>query len=130
MSWRLQIKKMEGDIKNLKDNPQTTLLEGMHSVAYHGGLGRPLICPEGCLAGLNAEVLAEFYAENYTAPRIVLAAGEHACKGTGEPMDLRSGDKSARLGLVGLLFSSWAGYSSTLDKYWDSCGEEDAQCST
>ncbi|GAB4821951.1 hypothetical protein N2152v2_008997 [Parachlorella kessleri] len=81
-SWEVaeQIKKMEGDIKNLKDNPQTTLLEGMHSVAYHGGLGRPLICPEGCLANLNAEVLAEFYAENYTAPRIVLAAAgvEHS----------------------------------------------------
>ncbi len=71
----VQIKKMEADVKNLKDNPQTTLLEGLHSVAYHGGLGRPLICPEGCLSSLNADVLAEFYATNYTAPRMVLAAG-------------------------------------------------------
>lgn len=45
---------MEADLKNLADNPQTTLLEGLHSVAYTGGLGRPLIVPDGCLGGLNA----------------------------------------------------------------------------
>lgn len=74
-SWEVaeQIRKMEADVKNLKDNPQTTLLEGLHSVAYNGGLGRPLIVPDGCLGGLNADVLAEFYAANYTAPRMVLA---------------------------------------------------------
>lgn len=49
-----QIRKMEADLKNLADNPQTTLLEGLHSVAYTGGLGRPLIVPDGCLGGLNA----------------------------------------------------------------------------
>lgn len=49
-----QVRKMEADVKNLKDNPQTTLLEGLHSVAYSGGLGAPLIVPEGCLGGLNA----------------------------------------------------------------------------
>lgn len=70
-----QVKKMETDVKSLKDNPQTTLLEGLHSVAYHGGLSRPLICPEGCLSGLTADVVADFYAQNYTAPRIVVAAG-------------------------------------------------------
>ena len=122
---------MEADVKNLKDNPQTTLLEGLHSVAYSGGLGRPLIVPEGMLGGLTAggwaavlpavltascgrqrasgcagreagrraagwttqhryssttvplpspphpssppDVAAEFYAANYTAPRMVLA---------------------------------------------------------
>jgi processing peptidase subunit alpha len=74
-SWEVaeQVRKMEADVKNLKDNPQTTLLEGLHSVAYTGGLARPLIVPEGCLGGLNADVLADFYAANYTAPRIVLA---------------------------------------------------------
>ena len=51
---RLQVRKMEADVKNLKENPQTTLLEGLHSVAYSGGLGRPLIVPEGCLNGLTA----------------------------------------------------------------------------
>lgn len=51
---RPQVRKMEADVKNLRDNPQTTLLEGLHSVAYTGGLGRPLIVPEGLLGGLNA----------------------------------------------------------------------------
>ena len=50
----LQVTKMEADVKGLKDNPQTTLLEGLHSVAYNGGLGRPLIVPDGCLSGLSA----------------------------------------------------------------------------
>ena len=74
-SWEVaeQVKKMEADIKNLTDNPQTTLLEALHSVAYHGGLGRPLIAPKEILGNLNADVLAEFYAQNFTAPRIVLA---------------------------------------------------------
>ncbi|PSC71302.1 mitochondrial-processing peptidase subunit alpha-like [Micractinium conductrix] len=74
-SWEVaeQVRKMEADVKNLKDNPQTTLLEGLHSVAYSGGLGRPLIVPEGMLGGLTADVAAEFYAANYTAPRMVLA---------------------------------------------------------
>lgn len=74
-SWEVaeQVRKMEADVKNLRDNPQTTLLEGLHSVAYTGGLGRPLIVPEGLLGGLNADVLADFYAANYTAPRMVLA---------------------------------------------------------
>ncbi len=49
-----QVRKMEADVKNLRDYPQTTLLEGLHSVAYTGGLGRPLIVPEGLLGGLNA----------------------------------------------------------------------------
>ena len=52
----LQVTKLEADVKGLKDNPQTTLLEGLHSVAYNGGLGRPLIVPDGCLPGLSAGV--------------------------------------------------------------------------
>lgn len=74
-AWEVaeQVRKMEADVKNLQANPQTTLLEGLHSVAYTGGLGRPLIVPEGCLGGLNADVAAQFYADNYTAPRMVLA---------------------------------------------------------
>lgn len=37
--WVLQIKKMEADIKNLKDNPQTTLLE-VNSGAAHSSRGQ------------------------------------------------------------------------------------------
>eukprot|EP00887_Chlorella_sp_A99_P006439 scaffold3.g6439.t1 len=76
-SWEVaeQVKKMEADVKNLRDNPQTYLLEGLHSVAYKGALGHPLVAPEGSLSHLSADALAEFYATNYTAPRMVLAGG-------------------------------------------------------
>lgn len=45
---------MEGDVANLAGNAQQALLEGLHSAAYAGGLGRPLIVPQGCLGALNA----------------------------------------------------------------------------
>lgn len=81
-SWEVaeQVKKMEADVKNLRDNPQTYLLEGLHSATYQGALGNPLVAPEGSLSHLNADSLAEFYSANYTAPRIVLAGAgvEHA----------------------------------------------------
>lgn len=51
----------------------TATLQGMHEVAYTGGLARPLIVPESALAGLSASSLADFVARNYTAPRITLA---------------------------------------------------------
>lgn len=49
------------------------VLQGLHEVAYSGGLARPLIAPESALDGLSADGLAEFVAQNYTAPRIVLS---------------------------------------------------------
>lgn len=49
------------------------LVQGMHEVAYTGGLARPLIAPESALPNLSASALAEFVAANYTAPRITLA---------------------------------------------------------
>lgn len=71
-SWEVAecVKKMEADIKSLADNPQTSLLEGAHSVAYTGALGRPLVAPTA--GHLSADTVAEFYAENYTAPKMVL----------------------------------------------------------
>ena len=47
--------------------------QGMHEVAYSGGLARPLIAPESALAGLKADALAEFVARNYTPSRMTLA---------------------------------------------------------
>ncbi|KAJ7548996.1 hypothetical protein O6H91_07G035900 [Diphasiastrum complanatum] len=55
-------------------NPQTLLLEALHSAGYAGALGQPLLAPESALVRLNPDVLHEFIAENYTAPRMVLAA--------------------------------------------------------
>jgi processing peptidase subunit alpha len=54
-------------------NPQAALMETLHTTAYSGGLGRPLLAPAASLAALSADDLYEFVAQNYTAPRIVLA---------------------------------------------------------
>ena len=48
--------------------------QSLHEVAYTGALARPLFCPEGAIGGLSAEKLAGFVKENYTGPRVVLAA--------------------------------------------------------
>jgi processing peptidase subunit alpha len=73
--WEVKeaIAKMEEDVKNLEDNPQTTLLEALHSVAYSGALGRPLIAPKSVISGLSPETVREFVNENYTGSRIALS---------------------------------------------------------
>ncbi len=48
-------------------------VQGMHEVAFTGGLARPLIAPEDVLKGLSADKLADFVARHYTAPQITLA---------------------------------------------------------
>ena len=65
------------------------LLQGLHSVAYTGALGRPLICPEGGIANLSADTLHEFVHSNFVAPKMVLAVAgsEHkALLELAEPM--------------------------------------------
>ena len=47
--------------------------QGLHSVAYTGALGRPLICPEGGIANLSSDTLHEFVSSNFVAPKMVLA---------------------------------------------------------
>ena len=73
--WEVKenIAKMEEDLKNLADNPQTTLLEALHSVAFQGALGRPLIAPKDAISGLSPELLREFVQTHYVAPRMVLS---------------------------------------------------------
>ncbi len=51
--------------------------QGLHSVAYTGGLAKPLVAPPGVAARLTPPVLADFIANNYGAQRMVLA-GEPA----------------------------------------------------
>lgn len=48
-------------------------MQGLHTVAYQGALGRPLVCPEDCIGGLNADVLASYVEQNFKANRIVFA---------------------------------------------------------
>ena len=63
--------------------------QGLHSVAYTGALGRPLICPEGGIANLSSDTLHEFVSSNFVAPKMVLAVAgtEHrALLELAEPM--------------------------------------------
>eukprot|EP00898_Chlorokybus_atmophyticus_P006707 jgi/Chlat1/7037/Chrsp56S06707 len=69
-----QLNKMKSEIEDLKNNLQSMVLEALNSVAFTGGLGRPLIAPEHALGTLNASLLEEFVQANYAAPRIVVAA--------------------------------------------------------
>ena len=48
-------------------------MQGLHAVAYEGALGRPLVCPEDCTGGLNADMLASYVEQNFKANRIVFA---------------------------------------------------------
>lgn len=48
------------------------LAQGLHSVAYTGGLSNPLVAQEGASHRLSAEVIADFIASNYSAGRMVL----------------------------------------------------------
>ncbi|KAL3697646.1 hypothetical protein R1sor_011722 [Riccia sorocarpa] len=69
-----QLEKVKAEIAEVSNNPQSVLLEALHSAGYNGALGNPLLAPESALVRLDGYTLAEFVAQNYTAPRIVLAA--------------------------------------------------------
>ncbi|KAL8489694.1 hypothetical protein ACS0TY_025548 [Phlomoides rotata] len=76
LDWEVneQIHKMSDEISELSKNPQHLLLEAIHSSGYSGPYANALVASESALSGLNSTVLEEFVAENFTAPRIVLAA--------------------------------------------------------
>jgi processing peptidase subunit alpha len=73
--WEVKeaLDRMKEDVKNLEDNPQTTLLEALHSAAYSGGLSQPLIAPKGVVSSLTPEVAREFVNELYTGARMCLS---------------------------------------------------------
>ncbi|ERN15210.1 mitochondrial-processing peptidase subunit alpha [Amborella trichopoda] len=76
LDWELseQLNKVKSEIGEISNNPQGLLLEAIHSAGYSGALANPLLAPESALNKLNSTILEEFVAENYTAPRMVLAA--------------------------------------------------------
>ncbi|KAI5063147.1 hypothetical protein GOP47_0021694 [Adiantum capillus-veneris] len=69
-----QVAKVKGELAEIMNNPQSVLMEALHTAGYQGCLAKPLVASESALAQINAESLAYFVQENYTAPRIVLAA--------------------------------------------------------
>ncbi|KAJ8638620.1 hypothetical protein MRB53_012887 [Persea americana] len=76
LDWEVneQLNKVKAEIGEISDNPHGLLLEAIHSAGYSGALANPLLAPESAISRLNSTILEEFVVENYTAPRIVLAA--------------------------------------------------------
>ncbi|KAG0465406.1 hypothetical protein HPP92_019570 [Vanilla planifolia] len=76
LDWEVneQVKKVKAEIAEASNNPQGLLLEAIHSAGYNGALAISLMASESALNYINSSVLEEFVAENYTAPRMVLAA--------------------------------------------------------
>lgn len=76
LDWEVNetLQKVKSEIAEISNNPQGLLLEAIHSAGYAGALANPLLAPESAVNRLNSSILEEFVAENYTAPRMVLAA--------------------------------------------------------
>ncbi|KAL5768707.1 hypothetical protein ACOSP7_015252 [Xanthoceras sorbifolium] len=76
LDWEVNemLLKVKSEIAEASNNPQGLLLEAIHSAGYSGALANPLLAPESAINRLNSTILEEFVSENYTAPRIVLAA--------------------------------------------------------
>ncbi|KAH9762706.1 mitochondrial processing peptidase [Citrus sinensis] len=76
LDWEVneQLTKVKSEISEVSNNPQSLLLEAIHSAGYSGALANPLLAPESAINRLNSTLLEEFVAENYTGPRMVLAA--------------------------------------------------------
>eukprot|EP01018_Ginkgo_biloba_P001605 Gb_01400 [translate_table: standard] len=91
LDWEVkeQLAKVKAEIAEVSNNPQSLLLEALHSAGYSGALGNPLMAPESAISRLNGTILEEFVAENFTAPRIVLAASgvdHHHLLSVAEPL--------------------------------------------
>ncbi|KAK4590830.1 hypothetical protein RGQ29_021141 [Quercus rubra] len=76
LDWEVneELQKVKAEIEELSKNPHALLLEAIHSAGYSGALAIPLLAPEAGLNRLDGTILKEFVTENYTAPRMVLAA--------------------------------------------------------
>ncbi|KAB1218485.1 Mitochondrial-processing peptidase subunit alpha [Morella rubra] len=76
LDWEVneEVLKVKQELEGLSNNPQGLLLEAIHSAGYSGALANPLMAPESALNRLDGTIMKEFVAENYTAPRLVLAA--------------------------------------------------------
>ncbi|CAN1302003.1 Mitochondrial-processing peptidase subunit alpha [Linum perenne] len=76
IDWEVneELKRVKDELSQISNNPQGLLLEAIHSAGYVGALANPLLAPEAALGRLNSDILEEFVAEHYTAPRMVLAA--------------------------------------------------------
>ncbi|KAE8710421.1 putative mitochondrial-processing peptidase subunit alpha-1 [Hibiscus syriacus] len=76
LDWEVneQLQKMKEEIAEAAKNPHGMLLEAIHSAGYSGALANPRLAPESAINALDSTILEDFVLENFTAPRMVLAA--------------------------------------------------------
>ncbi|KMT03240.1 hypothetical protein BVRB_8g197860 [Beta vulgaris subsp. vulgaris] len=76
LDWEVNetLKKLKLEVNEASNNPQALLVEAIHSAGYSGALANSLMAQESTMFRLDSSVLEQFVAENYTAPRMVLAA--------------------------------------------------------
>ena len=91
---------LKAEMTELAANPANLMMEAVHAVAFDGGLGQPLVASAGALSRMDGDTLAHFVQQNYTAPRVVLAASGCAHEdlvAVAEPLlaQLPAGDASA-----------------------------------
>ncbi|XP_051223835.1 mitochondrial-processing peptidase subunit alpha [Lolium perenne] len=71
---RCKVAEAREELSFLEGNPELFLRESLHRVGYSGALGNPLFPTKEALARINRGAICNFYFENYTADRLVLAA--------------------------------------------------------
>lgn len=76
LDWEVneQLQKIKVELGEVSNNPQALLMEAIQFAGYSGAMANPLLAPESAITRLSSQILEEFVAENYTAPRMVLAA--------------------------------------------------------
>ncbi|KAK6944885.1 Peptidase M16, C-terminal [Dillenia turbinata] len=70
----VELGKLKAELAEVSNNPQSLLVEVIHSAGFCGSLANPLIASESAISGLNSDILEKFVTENYTAARMVLAS--------------------------------------------------------
>jgi len=51
---------VKSEIAEISSNPQSLILEALHSAGYSGALGNPLMASESAISRLNGTILEEF----------------------------------------------------------------------
>lgn len=65
--------RMEAEIANAKAGPEYRLIENLHKTAYRGGLSNSLLAPKFAVNEINADMVRNFWKENFIGGRISIA---------------------------------------------------------
>ncbi|KAI3763141.1 hypothetical protein L1987_53591 [Smallanthus sonchifolius] len=80
LDWEVkdQIQKVKAEISECANNPETLLLEAVHSAGYSGALANPLIASEASLNRLDNTILEQFV--SVEEPKSVYLGGDRRVK--------------------------------------------------